>query len=164
MGAAMRACAMVLGLMLAGCAQDRDGPAERMATGAPDRDSIQADTTPDTRATGDAADEALPELAPDRMPPQLADFPLPDDIVFVEPPRHEFGRVIAVLNSQTDEEEVAALFNSQLPVHGYEITNVIVAGMGQWQFVKDGRKGVVNLDQNQLTTVIIINLFVEDAP
>lgn len=104
------------------------------------------------------------DLAPDRMPPQLEDFPLPDDIVFVAPPRYEFGRLIVGLNTQTDEDEVAALFDAELERNGYAISNAIDGGVKQWQFVKDGRQGVVNLDQNRLATVITINLFVEGTP
>lgn len=167
---------LALGLLMAGCAEEADtvtapaaNPQQSQARESQARKAGQVDATAGTRATNDAGGEAavvLPDLAPDRMPPQLADFPLPDDIVFVEPPRYEFGRLIVVLNSQMGEDEVATLFNAELEARGYEITKTLDIGAQRWRFVKDGRLGLVDVDQNNrdMPTAITINLFVEDAP
>lgn len=111
------------------------------------------------------ADSAAPDgpstLAPDEMPPFLGDFPLPDDVTFPSPPLEESGRLIVTLNSQTDVEEVKALIDEGLPAAGYEVTQFIEQGPAQWQFVKDGRAGIVNVDSNPMGTIITINVFAE---
>lgn len=155
------ACALLpatlLALMLAGCVVEPGESSGSMVTAAASASAQGPDTT-----TGDPATES--ELSPDRMPAPLSDFPLPDDVVFVAPPRHEFGRLIVGLNSEVDEDEVAALFDAELEARGYAIVHFVDGGVRQWQFVKDGRNGVVNLDQNKLTTVININLMHEATP
>jgi hypothetical protein len=153
-------CALALVLMIAGCMHD-----EPEATGAPSGDARQADAQSTGGGMGDHGGNAAlppPGLEPGHMPPPLADFPLPDDVIFVAPPLRDFGRLIVSLTSQADADEVAALFNAQLPANGYEITRRVVAGTRQWQFVKDGRRGLVALEQNRLATVITVNLFIED--
>lgn len=110
-------------------------------------------------STSDAAPG--PALAPDRVPPQLADFPLPSDAVLIAPPRYASGRLIAGFNTDASEDDVAALFATGLDANGYEVAHVVDRGVRQWQFTKDGRQGVVNVEQNALTTVISINLMLE---
>lgn len=158
--AGMSVCALLLVLMTSGCMQD--GP---VATGAPGGEGRNADTERAAGAVGDYGSNltpAPPGLAPDRMPTPLADFPLPEDAIFVAPPLREFGRLIVTLNSQADADKVAALFNARLPAKGYELTRKVVAGTTQWQFIKDGRRGLVAVERNRLATVITINLFIED--
>lgn len=149
--------AILLALMAAGCA----GEPGESSVSVP-RAATSASAQPPDATTGEPATEA--ELAADRMPAALSDFPLPGDVVFVAPPRHEFGRLIVGLNSEVDEDEVAALFDAELEARGYAIVHFVEGGVRQWQFVKDGRNGVVDLDQNQLATVININLMDGAAP
>jgi hypothetical protein len=154
-------CAFALVFMIAACAQD--GPE---GTNAPRGHARQAIANPVPVATDDhdgIVAEPPHGLEADQMPPMLADLPLPDDVIFVAPPLRDFGRLIVSLNSQMDADQIAAWFDTQLPVHGYEIRRKIVAGTTQWQFVKDGRRGLVAVEENRLATVITINLFIEDV-
>jgi hypothetical protein len=146
--------AILLALMLAGCAGEPGAPTGSMATSGASA-SAQDATVPA------GSPLPAPALAPDRMPAALSDFPLPHDVVFVAPPRHEFGRLIVGLNSKVGDDEVAALFDAELEKRGYAIERFVDGGVRQWQFVKDGRNGVVDLDQNRLATVININLMQE---
>lgn len=151
--------ATVLALMLAGCAGESGVPSGSMATSGASASAQEPAVT-----AGSPTAAPAPALAPDRMPAALSDFPLPDDVVFVAPPRHEFGRLIVGLNSKVDEDEVAALFDAELEKRGYAIERFVDGGVRQWQFTKDGRNGVVDLDQNKLATIININLMHEASP
>lgn len=63
-------------------------------------------------------------------------------------------------------DEVATLLDAQLEARGYAIGKKLDIGPQRWRFVKDGRNGMVDVDQHNtdMPTAITINLFVGDTP
>ncbi|HET8819414.1 MAG TPA: hypothetical protein VFM73_07730 [Xanthomonadaceae bacterium] len=100
---------------------------------------------------------------PDRIPELLADFPLPDDVSLVAPPRYEFNRLIVGFRTLAREEDVAALLDAELEAAGYEISRSLDIGPKRWVFTKAGREGLVDVEQAGNKTLLTINLFLEPA-
>ncbi len=124
----------------------------------PARDVATPATAPAPEAGGDLA-----------MPPELADFPLPDDAWLPFPPTDMSGgqdpraTLIVTVNSTTDFDATAAIIDAGLPASGYtvEASQISTTALTFWEWSKDGLPGLTTVGPDTATggTVININLF-----
>lgn len=148
----------VLALAVAGCGGDSD---DDQAT----PDDLGIDTSGDESGDdpggdGDAAGGDA------EMPPELADFPLPDDATMPFPATYNDADVdpretlVATLNSSSSYDEVVQVVGDGLAESdAYTVESEEIQATAAWEFTKDGLPGNVTVGESPAGIVININLF-----